>query len=80
MSLTSAGESSTIRILVKTDEPLLFGIPTEVLQLRSQAAEVRRDFRKGTKLLIISRLGGFTSFAITCGESMRQRLLSHPET
>jgi hypothetical protein len=26
MSLTSAGESSTMRILVKTDEPLFFGI------------------------------------------------------
>jgi hypothetical protein len=26
MSLTSAGESSTIRILVKTDKPLPFGI------------------------------------------------------
>jgi hypothetical protein len=41
MSLTSAGESSTIRILVKTDEPLPFGIPLKVLQLRSQAGDAR---------------------------------------
>jgi hypothetical protein len=62
MSLTSAGESSTIRILVKTDEPLLFGIPTEVLQLRSQAAEVRRDSHKGENMLIISRLESHEQF------------------
>jgi hypothetical protein len=56
MSLTSAGESSTIRILVKTDEPLPCDIPIEVLQLRSQAGDMRLESNKRVKLFIFNDL------------------------
>src|SRR5882724_6369603 len=75
ISLTSAGESSTIRILVKTDK-----LPRQVLQLRSQAGWLAVESQEVSKLFIIRRLEttkiGFT----TTSCSYETAYLSHPET